>query len=103
LNDRSWPEEIEARHRQEFYERRLGAPLRDFHGAIASGDMAKACSIIDGDAQSADIGGALLLPAVEGSAALIDALASRRAPIHRWTNAEDASAHRRGGRQSIRT
>jgi hypothetical protein len=82
LDDRGWLEEIEARHRQEFYERRLGAPLTDFHGAIANGDAAKACSIIDGDAQSADIGGALLLAAVEGSAALIDTLVSRGAAIH---------------------
>jgi ankyrin repeat protein len=55
--------------------------LTDLHGAIASRDASRACSIIDGDAQSADIGGALLLAAVEGSAALIDALVLHGAPI----------------------
>ena len=81
LDDRGWLEKIEARHRQEFYERRAGSPLTDLHGAIASRDASRACSIIDGAPQSADINGALLLAAVEGSAALIDALVLQGAPI----------------------
>jgi hypothetical protein len=51
------------------------------HVVIASGDPGKICRINDGDIQTADIGGALILAAVEGSNALIDALLSHGAPI----------------------
>ena len=77
LDDRGRLEDIEARHRQEFYERRLGEPLGDLQSAIASGDASHACSVIDGDVKNAHIRDALLLAAVEGSAAMINALASR--------------------------
>jgi hypothetical protein len=93
LDDRAWSEKIHARHRQEFYERRMGAPLTDLLGAIASDDAGKACSIIDGDVQSADIGDALIVAAVEGSNALIDALVSHGAPIQTTDKRGRTPAH----------
>lgn len=79
LDDREWLEKIKARHRQEFHERRLGAPLSNFHLAIASGNIEKIYSLDGGDIPDSDIRDALLLAAVEGNAALIDALASNGA------------------------
>jgi hypothetical protein len=58
-----------------------GSAFTDLHVVIASGDPGKICRINDGDIQTADIGGALILAAVEGSNALIDALLSHGAPI----------------------
>ena len=93
LDDRAWLEKIEARHRREFYEWRLGAPLTDLHVVIASSDAGKICRINDGDIQTADIGGALILAAVEGSNALIDALLSHGTPIQTADKRGRTSAH----------
>ena len=67
--------------------------MTDLHVVIASGDAGKICRINDGDIQTADIGGALILAAVEGSNALIDALLSHGAPIQTADKRGRTSAH----------
>lgn len=81
LDDRAWLEKVASRHRQEFYERRLGSPLSNFHLSIANANEEAAASLIGSESWDFDKRDALLSASVQGSAALIDALASKGASV----------------------
>ena len=81
LDDRRLLEQVEARHREEFYERRLGAPLSELHRAVVVGDAGQTAVVSSQESCKSIRDDALHLAAVEGSAALIDVLLSHGALI----------------------